>query len=125
MLIWLAGDTRTLRSNAWIHFREYPRQWLERSDIQQFFDSLEGRVLPTGKSAFQENYLTVERLVKSQLPPYLLNRRVWTGELAEWQIIRPAMPMDKLVAVDRPSKTKPGQPAPAKVTGKQTQLALI
>lgn len=125
VLIWLAGDTRTLRSNAWIHFREYPHQWLERSDMQQFLDSLEGREVPTGKTAFQENYLTAERLVKKQLPPHLLNRRVWTGELAEWQIVKPAMPTAKAVAPDGASKAKPTAPAPAKVTGNQTQLALF
>jgi hypothetical protein len=24
VLVWLSGDTRTLRSDAWLHFREYP-----------------------------------------------------------------------------------------------------
>src|SRR5687768_15255832 len=33
VLLWLAGDTRTLRTSAWIHFHEYPRQRLKRSDI--------------------------------------------------------------------------------------------
>lgn len=125
VLIWLAGDTRTLRSNAWIHFREYPRQWLERSEMQQFLDSLEGREVPAGKTAFQENYLTAERLVKKQLPPHLLNRRVWAGELAEWKIIEPAMPMAKAVTTSGPSKAKPVAPTPTKVTGNQTQMALF
>ena len=93
VLVWLAGDTRSLRSDAWIHFREYPRHWLARSDFQQFLDSLEGWDLPAGKTAFQENYLQVDRLVKKHLPVHLLNRRVWGGELAEWNILKPAAPV--------------------------------
>jgi hypothetical protein len=125
VLIWLAGDTRTLRSNAWIQFREYPRQWLDRSDMQQFLDSLEGREVLAGKTAFQENYLTAERLVKKLLPAHLLNRRVWAGELAEWKIIEPAMPTAKAVMTAGPDKAKPVAPTPTKVTGNQTQMALF
>jgi hypothetical protein len=39
----------------------------------------------------QENYLQVERLVLKALPYHLWNRRVWPGELAEWNIIKPAV----------------------------------
>ena len=76
VLIWLAGDTRTLRGEAWLHFREYPRHWLERSEVQKFTETLEGRDLQLDKTPFQENYLTVERLVKKHLPVHLWNRRV-------------------------------------------------
>jgi len=89
LLLWLAGDTRTLRSDAWIHFWEYDRYWEARSEFQQFLDSLEKRDLPGLRTPFHENYLQVERLVKKHLPPHLLNRRVWAGELAEWAIINP------------------------------------
>jgi len=34
-------------------------------------------------------------LVKKQLPAHLLNRRVWAGELAEWEIIKPAVAVVK------------------------------
>jgi hypothetical protein len=52
VLIWLAGDTRTLRGEAWIHFREYPRHWLERSDVEKFQDVLDKRDLQLSKNAF-------------------------------------------------------------------------
>ena len=91
VLVWLSGDTRTLRPNAWIHFWEFERYWAERSDFQQFQDSLERRDLRGHRSPFHENYLQIERLVKKHLPPHLLNRRVWGGELAEWNIIKPAV----------------------------------
>lgn len=125
VLIWLAGDTRSLRSDAWIHFREYPRDWLERSDFRQFVDSLEGRELPAGKTAFQENYLSVERLVKKQLPAHLWNRRVWSGELAEWNIIKPAGPASRTVKTDPVAEKEPAAPVPVKATGIPTQLALF
>ena len=35
----------------------------------------------------QINYAQVDRLVKEYLPAHLLNRRVWAGELAEWDLI--------------------------------------
>ena len=90
VLIWLAGSTRSLRSDAWIHFVEYPRNRLGRPDYQQFRDSLERFDPSQCLSPFQENYLQVERLVKKHLPYHLLNRRVWRAELEEWHIIRAA-----------------------------------
>ena len=90
VLIWLAGSTRSLRTDAWIHFVEYPRNRLGRSDYQQFRDSLEGYEPSQCFSPFQENYLQVERLVKRHLPHHLLNRRVWRAELEEWHIIKAA-----------------------------------
>lgn len=125
VLVWLSGDTRSLRSNAWIHFREYPRNWLDRSDFQQFVDSLEGRDLQGGKTAFQENYLTVERLVKKHLPAQLWNRRVWGSELEEWNIIKPAGPASKTVTTDLVTEKKPASPVPVKATGIPTQLVLF
>jgi len=125
VLIWLAGDTRTLRADAWVHFREYPRHWLERSDFQQFVDSLEGRDLPAGKTAFQENYLSVERLVKKHLPMHLWNRRVWNSELEEWNITQPPVPAGKSI---KPEKTVPKKPAArgtVKRSGVPTQMALF
>lgn len=125
VLIWLAGDTRTLRADAWVHFREYPRHWLQRSDFQQFVDSLEGRELPAGKSAFQENYLSVERLVKKHLPVHLWNRRVWGGELAEWNITKPVMPPTNRVEAEKASPKKTVMPRPVKSGSKLTQQALF
>jgi len=130
VLIWLAGDTRTLRGEAWVHFREYPRHWLEKSDFQKFTDSLEGRDLQLNKTPFQENYLTVERLVKKHLPTYLWNRRVWGGELEEWNIIKPAMPASLLVEPEKPAvkKTavkKPVTRRPVKSKSQPKQLALL
>lgn len=125
VLIWLASDTRTLRAEAWIHFPEYPRRWLERSDFQKFTDSLEGRDFPAGKSAFQENYLSVERLVKKHLPVPLWNRRVWGGELEEWNITKPAGPDSKTVTADLVAEKKPPPPAPVTGTGIPTQLVLF
>lgn len=103
VLIWLAGDTRTLRSEAWIHFREYPRHSLERSDAQRFADSLHGWDLQSSKTPFQENYLSVERLVKKHLPSHLWERRVWGSELVEWNIINPAVVESKHAASEAPS----------------------
>ena len=125
VLIWLAGDTRTLRADAWVHFREYPRHWLQRSDFQQFVDSLEGRELPAGKSAFQENYLSVERLVKKHLPVHLWNRRVWGSELEEWNITKPAMLTSKLNTPEKPTLKQPTASAPVKATGNPSQMVLL
>ena len=97
VLIWLAGDTRTLRRGAWIQFREYARELAKRSDFQCFLDSLKERNDPSELSSGEENYAQVERLVKKQLPPHLLNRRVWEGELAEWNVVNPAAPEFKRV----------------------------
>ena len=121
VLIWLAGDTRTLRADAWIHFQEYPRRWLERSDFQQFVDSLEGREMPAGKTAFQENYLSVERLVKKHLPKHLWNRRVWGGELAEWNIIKPPVVVSESVTGGNLSEKKTPAPESAKATNDTTE----
>jgi len=125
VLVWLAGDTRTLRTDAWIHFREYPRHWLERSDFQQFVDTLEGRELPAGKTAFQENYLSVERLVKKQLPMHLWNRRVWGSELAEWNITKSPVPASNLIATEKAAAKKSVASAPVNATGNPSQLAFF
>ena len=125
VLVWLAGDTRTLRSDAWIHFREYPRHLLERSDFQQFQDSLEGYEASSGLSQFQQNYLQIERLVKKHLPAHMLNRRVWPGELAEWNIIKPGMAgFDSAPGEVQPPKAKKTPaPKPAKTNASLTPLA--
>jgi len=124
VLIWLAGDTRTLRGEAWIHFRKYPRHWLERSEMQKFTEALEGRDLQLDKTPFQENYLTVERLVKKHLPVHLWNRRVWGGELAEWNIIKPATPENLLIEPEKPAIKKIGNTSHPKIS-KPTQMALF
>lgn len=112
VLVWLAGDTRTLRSDAWIHFREYPRHWLERSEVEKLQDMLDKRDLQLSKTAFQENYLQIERLVKKRLPEHLLNRRVWAGELAEWDIVKPAVVTAKAVEAVSTVKEELGASAP-------------
>jgi len=124
VLIWLAGDTRTLRGEAWLHFREYPRHWLERSEVQKFTETLEGRDLQLDKTPFQENYLTVERLVKKHLPVHLWNRRVWGGELEEWNIIKPATPESLLIEPEKPAIKKTANTRQAKIS-KPTQMALF
>jgi hypothetical protein len=124
VLIWLAGDTRTLRAEAWIHFREYPRHWLERSEVELFQDVLERRDLQLSKTPFQENYLTVERLVKKHLPAHLWNRRVWGGELEEWNIVQPAVPASLPVEPEKPAVKKAAAPRQVKSSSKPTQKAL-
>lgn len=125
VLIWLAGDSRTLRAEAWIHFREYPRNWLERSDFQQFVDSLEGRDMQLNKTPFQENYLTVERLVKKYLPLHLWNRRVWGSELEEWNIIKPAVAVARPATKDSASDKKHLSTQAAKSTDNVRQQTLF
>lgn len=125
VLIWLAGDTRTLRSNAWIHFREYPRHWLERSEVEKFQEVLEKRDMQLGKTAFQENYLTVERLVKERLPTHLWNRRVWTGELAEWNIVKPAVTGAKPTPSSRAKENKPTSTSPLRANDSPVQKTLF
>jgi len=124
VLIWLAGDTRTLRAEAWIHFREYPRHWLERSDFQKFVDSLEGRDLQVSKTPFQENYLSVERLIKKHLPVHLWNRRVWGAELEEWDILQ-TVTTNKSPANENPTRKKTASPAHVKAVGNPSQMALL
>jgi hypothetical protein len=125
VLIWLAGDTRTLRSDAWIHFWEYDRYWEERTEFQQFLDSLERRELQGRRTAFHENYLQVERLVKKHLPAHLLNRRVWAGELAEWNIIKPAVAVVKPATCASAKEKKHLSPEAAKATETATQKTLF
>ena len=71
--MWLAGDTRTLRPGAWIHFQD--------------FAAIFGKKMPEEWTPLQVNFAQVERLVKRHLPDNLINRRVWAGELAEWNLI--------------------------------------
>lgn len=112
VLVWLAGDTRSLRSDAWIHFREYPKNRLGRSDFQQFQDSLEGYETTPGLTVFQENYLQIERHVKKHLPAHLLNRRIWGGELAEWHILKPFAVKAETPRIETPTpKTRAPRPA--------------
>ena len=106
VLVWLAGDTRTLRADAWIQFQELPPKEQVRSDYQQFRDSIEGREISKGLPPFHENYLQIERLVKKKLPTHLLNRRIWTGELAEWNLIIPAPEIKPLAAKARRTKAR-------------------
>ena len=125
VLVWLAGDTRTMRSDAWILFWEYDRYWQERSDFQQFLDSLERRELQGQKTPFQENYLQVERLVKKQIPTHLLNRRVWVGELDEWNIIKPAVAVAVKATGMSPKENKAPLPEGLKSTENATQRTLF
>jgi hypothetical protein len=125
VLVWLAGDTRTLRSDAWIHFWEYNRYWQERSNFQQFLDSLERRELQGQKTPFQENYLQVERLVEKQIPTHLLNRRVWAAELDEWNIIKPAIVVAVTATGVSPKEKKATSPEAAKATENATQRTLF
>ena len=125
VLVWLAGDTRTIRSDAWIQFWEYDRYWQERSEFQQFLDSLERRELQGQKTAFQENYLQVERLVKKHMPAHLLNRRVWVGELDEWNIIKPAFVVAKPACSEVTKEKKGAARKPEKATDNATQRSLF
>ena len=125
VLIWLAGDTRTLRADAWIHFVEYDRYWAERTEFQQFLDSLERRELQGRRTSFHENYLQVERLVKKQLPAHLMNRRVWAGELAEWNIIKPAVEAVKPATIASTKEKKSPSPDVAKATDIAVQKTLF
>ena len=125
VLVWLAGDTRTMRSDAWIQFWEYDRYWQGRSDFQQFLDSLERRELQGQKTAFQENYLQVERLVKKHVPVHLLNRRVWVGELDEWNIIKPAVVVAKPAPGHGTKEKVAPSPEVAKMTANATQKTLF
>lgn len=88
VLVWLAGDTRTLRPGAWIHFQDFSTYNAERKRLykRQELPCEESESLPAWSPA-QINYAQVERLVKKYLPPHLMNRRVWAGELAEWNLI--------------------------------------
>jgi hypothetical protein len=124
VLIWLAGDTQTLRSEAWVHFREYPRHWLARSDAEKFQDSLEGRDPQLNKTPFQENYLTVERLVKKHLPVHLWNRRIWGSELEEWNIVRQATTESLLIVPEKPAGKKQSISRQIKAV-KPTQMVLF
>lgn len=119
VLVWLAGDTRTLRTDAWIHFQELPPREQVRSDYQQFRDSIEGRELPAGLTPYHENFLQIERLVNKKLPPHLLNRRIWSGELSEWSLIIPA-PEIKPPAAKSRRMTARKTPEPEAVKGNKS-----
>jgi len=124
VLVWLAGETRTLRPDAWIHFQELQPREQVRSDYQQFRDSIEGREIPAGLSPYHENFLQIERLVKKKLPTHLLNRRVWSAELAEWNLIIPAPEIKPIAAkTRRPKVRKTSEPDAAKTIQNQPQKA--
>jgi hypothetical protein len=92
VLVWLAGDTRTLRPGAWIHFRDLASRLAEcKRDRKWLHLILEEEEMPFEWTPVHINYAQVERLIKKHLPEHLFNRRVWAGELAEWHILRPAV----------------------------------
>jgi hypothetical protein len=89
VLIWLAGDTRSLRRDAWIHFREDTLRRTVFMSPEEFIQRMDDCDDPRRYSPGQANYAQIERLVKNLLPPQLLNRRIWAGELAEWNLLSP------------------------------------
>ena len=88
VLVWLAGDTRSLRTGAWIHFHDLADRAAERNHLREMtgfrHDLLEAHAELAGDGA---NYVQIEHLVKKHLPPHLMNRRIWAGELTEWNLI--------------------------------------
>jgi hypothetical protein len=63
--------------------------------------------------------------VKKHLPMHLWNRRVWGGELEEWNIIKPAMPESLPIEPEKPAPKKPAIARQAKSSNKPTQMALF
>lgn len=91
VLVWLAGDTRTLRPGAWIHFQDHSTRFAEKKHLHELLEfPLEDNENKTEWTPVQVNYAQVERLVNKRLPQHLMNRRVWAGELAEWNLINSA-----------------------------------
>lgn len=93
--------------------------------MEKFQDVLDKRDLQLSKTPFQENYLTVERLMRKHLPTQLWNRRVWGGELEEWNIIKRAAPVGNNAESEKPVAKKPVPARPAKSNGKPKQMALF
>lgn len=73
VLVWLAGDERSLRSDAWIRF-EPPFRPKGRG----------GRLWPRRADPSYERVL---EFIGHYLPREFVGRTLWAGELAEWALI--------------------------------------
>jgi len=88
VLVWLAGNTRTLRPGAWIQFQDFAKWNAERNRLQKRQETTWKEASgPAAWDSTQINYARADLLVKKYLPPHLRNRRIWAGELAEWNLI--------------------------------------
>ena len=88
VLVWLAGDYRSLRPGAWIEFQDVAQH---RANRQRVYKRLKDSDFVEDHHAFersagQRDYAQAERLVLRHMPKHLFNRPVWGGELAEWNI---------------------------------------
>jgi hypothetical protein len=73
VLVWLAGDERTLRPGAWIRFEPLPYMAPNRPRRRQ-------------PAAFRD-YAYVLQLVGQYLPGEFAERAIYSGEIAEWDLI--------------------------------------
>jgi hypothetical protein len=87
ILVWLAGDRRSLRPGAWIHFRQLKRvpKWKQH----WMPNSVDDDDCKPEWSWEDIDYACVQKLVFERLPSHLQNRRVWPAELNEWNVFEP------------------------------------
>jgi hypothetical protein len=94
ILVWLAGDQRSLRPGAWIHFRQPKRvpKWKQHGmPDSDDYDDCRPEWSPE-----DIDYARVQKLVLEHLPAHLQNRRVWPAELNEWNVFEPENPQPQL-----------------------------
>ena len=78
ILVWLAGDRRSIRSNAWVRFEEpLPRRLRARR---------------TRSCSADPTYDRVYERITERLPEELAGREIWPGELSEWALIEHGTP---------------------------------
>ena len=97
VLIWLAGDVRSLRPDAWIKYNPSPIYDPDAPPTINNFRSFRAHRRRQGRrlTLLERDYARVVTLIESHLPEDFAGRAVGNSELSEWAIIdqgRPTQP---------------------------------
>jgi hypothetical protein len=90
VLVWLAADTRTLRSDAWIYFPPELKPEYHKFVPADVIEAMQERGEPIDFKADSMNSVQIAKHVRKYLPENLLGRPVWTSELEEFGLIEKA-----------------------------------
>ena len=91
VLIWLAGDVRLLRNDAWIVFTAalLAERKISPRIRNVYQESIPIDPRPTMASGFEVDDARIVELITRFLPPHLAHRRLWIAELSEWIEVSP------------------------------------
>ena len=87
VLVWLAGDTRSLRSDAWIYFPTELKPEFFRFVPEDIIESMQKHGETMDFKADRLNAQQIEKHVRKSLPHNLLGRPVWNSELEEFGLV--------------------------------------